>query len=304
MALVKYGGGIIQQSGSIAGNTYARNRYGNYVRSRTKPVNPNTARQVQMRSVIAYLTEYWYETVSGTQRTGWGNYADAVAMKNKLGETIKLSGFNHFIRSNAIRNMQHMAIIAEPPADGTLPDKDSFFALDADSSPQTLTITMNLGMTWLSETGSFMHIRQGRPQNKTRNFFAGPYRNVGMILGSSTPWTTPVPFTPVFPIADGQRQWVSGRISRVDGRLTEMFFADAIVHGQAIGEVPMLLSLTLEQATTLLTSPAVQLTLGTVTEEHSGVVDAGLIISSDPVAHTRLRVGDPVNVVVSLGPVV
>ncbi|GAI58374.1 unnamed protein product, partial [marine sediment metagenome] len=39
MALVKYGGGITQMSGSIAGNTFARNRYGNYVRSRTKPIN-------------------------------------------------------------------------------------------------------------------------------------------------------------------------------------------------------------------------------------------------------------------------
>ncbi|GAH28464.1 unnamed protein product, partial [marine sediment metagenome] len=38
MALVKYGAGIIQMSGSIAGDVHARNRFGNYIRPRTKPV--------------------------------------------------------------------------------------------------------------------------------------------------------------------------------------------------------------------------------------------------------------------------
>ncbi|GAH13494.1 unnamed protein product, partial [marine sediment metagenome] len=50
MSLVKYGGGIVQMSGSIAGNTFARNRYGNYVRARTKPINPNSDRQVVVRA--------------------------------------------------------------------------------------------------------------------------------------------------------------------------------------------------------------------------------------------------------------
>ncbi|GAH50296.1 unnamed protein product, partial [marine sediment metagenome] len=48
MALVKLGGGIVQISGSIAGNTFARNRFGNYMRSRTKPVNPNSTRQTDI----------------------------------------------------------------------------------------------------------------------------------------------------------------------------------------------------------------------------------------------------------------
>ena len=31
MALIKYGGGIVHASGSLAGNTFARNKYGNYM---------------------------------------------------------------------------------------------------------------------------------------------------------------------------------------------------------------------------------------------------------------------------------
>lgn len=302
MALVRYGGGIVQMSGSIAGNTFARNRYGNYTRSRTKPVNPNTSRQVQIRSCVSFLAERYAEELSSDQRADWRDYADNIAMKNKLGEAIKLSGFNHYIRSNTVRKMQHLTVIDDAPIGETLPEKDAFFAVDLDSSPQTVTVTLDLAMDWLSETGAFMHIRQGLPQKGSRNFFAGPYRNVGLILGSGSPWTTPVPFTPVFTLATGQHGWITGRIHRVDGSVSEPFYADAIVHGQLIGEVPMLIGLTQEEAVTLLTSPEVQLILGNVTTVHDVNIPVDHIISSNPVAHTYLNSGDPVDIVVSLGP--
>ncbi|MBA7611859.1 hypothetical protein ES703_19090 [subsurface metagenome] len=140
------------------------------------------------------------------------------------------------------------------------------------------------------------------PQQGTRNFFAGPYRNVGVILGSGTPWDAPVPFTPVFTMGAGQRQWVSGRIHRLDGRVSELFYANAIVHSQKVGEVPNLLGMTEAEAVAALTAPTVQLVLGTVTTENHETVPVDKIISSDPVAHTYLNAGDPVNIVVSLGP--
>ncbi|GAH66828.1 unnamed protein product, partial [marine sediment metagenome] len=122
-ALVKYGGGIIQMSGSIAGNTHARNRYGNYVRARTKPVNPNSARQIKIRAVIAELTERWLNTLTDNQRTAWATYAAAIAMKNKLGETIHLSGFNHYIRSNAGYLDAVAQYFDDGPEELTLPDQ-------------------------------------------------------------------------------------------------------------------------------------------------------------------------------------
>lgn len=81
MALVKYGAGIIQMSGSIAGNVHARNRFGNYVRPRTKPVNPNSIRQEAARAIVSYLAEYWHQDLDDVQRNLWDVYAAAVAMK-------------------------------------------------------------------------------------------------------------------------------------------------------------------------------------------------------------------------------
>lgn len=300
MALIRFGGGVVQMSGSIAGDTYARNRYGNYSRARTKPTNPNTAAQVKCRSVLSYLTEYWYNDLSAAQRTAWGVYASNVAMKNKLGEVIHLSGFNHFIRGNAPRAYQNLSVIEDGPVVFELPAKDEQLVIDVDSSPQQISVTWDDGRDWCDETGAFMNLRQGLPCNGSRNFFGGPYHNVGVVLGSSSPYTPPWLVLPHYAVATGQGCWCAFRISRADGRLSEIFYANAIVHGQAPGEVPNLVGQTEATAAELLA--AASLTLGTVTTAHHPTVPAAIIISSDPIAHTRLEPGSPVAILVSLGP--
>lgn len=304
MALVKFGGGITAMSGSIAGNTFARNRSGAYVRARTKPVNPNTIDQVKIRSAVAYLTEYWADTLNAGQRTAWGTYGTNVAMKNKLGETIKLSGFNHFIRSNVVRAQQQVAVIANGPVVFELPAKDETITIDVDDTPQQISVDWEHTRDWATETGAFLHMRQGVPQNAQRNFFAGPYHNLGIVHGSVPAYTPPLLIAPHYPVASGQRQWMAFRIYRADGRVSEIFYANDYTHSQKVGEVPMLIGLTQIAAIAALTAPTVQLILGNVTTEHSETVPVDIIISSNPVAHTYLSAGDPVDIVVSLGPTV
>lgn len=306
-ALVKFGGGITAMSGSIAGNTFARNRYGNYVRSRTKPVNPASWRQVMMRTILSWLTEYWYDELTSTQRESWSTYAASIVMKNKLGEAIKLSGFNHFVRSNSVRKVYAVSI-ADPlyitlktaPAGNGLPPKDPAVAIDVDSSPQKITVTFDKNQEWCTEFGSLLIMRQGIPQKGSRNFFKGPYKSGLVTLGNAAGLSGTVEFTPTIPVAEGQKQWCNFRISRADGGLTESWDISALVHSEAPFEVPILPGLNQAQAEGLLINQ--QLTLGNVTTENSDIVPVDLIISSDPVAHTILTLNAPVDIVVSLGP--
>lgn len=300
MALIKFGGGITAMSGSIAGNTFARNRYGNYIRARTKPTNPNSTFQIYARTIIAFLTEYWRDTVTSNQRAAWNLYASNVAMKNKLGETIYLTGFNHFIRSNSVRKWYTIPLVADGPTDFSLPEKDPTVAIDVDDTPQNIAVTFDNTMDWASETWASMIMRQGIPQNGTRNFFMGPWKPCLNINGSPSPHASPLSVIPYIPVAEGQHQWCAFRITRADGRLSEIFYANAIVHSQAPGEVPNLVGVTQAVAEAALANA--QLILGTVTTEHSDTYAVDLITSSDPVAHARLSVGDAVNIVVSLGP--
>ncbi len=230
MALIKFGGGIVQMSGSIAGNTFARNRYGNYVRARTKPINPNTARQILIRAALAFLTTRWSQTLTAVQRTAWNLYAANVVMTNKLGESMNLSGFNHYIRSNTLLKRFGAVPVDDGPVIFEIPAADPTFSVTASEATQQLTFVYDDTLAWNNEDEGFLSLFQGQPQNAQRNFFGGPWRFAGAVAGATgVPAPSPRLLDVEFAIAEGQRQWVYARISRADGRMSAPFRADVFV---------------------------------------------------------------------------
>ena len=224
MALVKFGGGIVQMAGSIAGTTFARNRYGNYARARTKPVNPNTDRQQAVRASLAFLTDRWQGVVTAGQRDAWNDYASLVVMTNRLGEDIKLSGFNHYIRSNMPRKQTGQALVDVGPVVFEIPEADPTVTIVASEGTQTFDFNFDNTIPWAIENGGLQFLYQGIPQNPQRNFFAGPWRVAGVTVGvdpggPATPHVRPAQYA----IAELQRLWVYARISRADGRLSAPF---------------------------------------------------------------------------------
>lgn len=209
-------------SGSIAGNTFAHNRYGNYVRSRTKPVNPNSSRQVNARAAIIKLSEEWHETLTDANRLAWKVYADAVTVTNKLGKAIHLSGFNHFVRSNSIRQYcSNIGQVNQGPAILTLADIDNTLTPAPDAS-QKVAFTYDDTMDWCDEDGAQMMIFCGKPMMASRNFFAGPWRYATRVVGNSvSPPSSPSGDTSMpWTFQAGQAAWFYARITRADGRLS------------------------------------------------------------------------------------
>lgn len=230
MALIKYGLGITQISGSQGGTTFARNRYGNYTRAKTKPVNPNSVSQVLARSAVGALTQRWRVSLSAAQRTAWQTYANAVAMKNKLGETIYLSGFNHYIRSNSYLSYTGVAEIDAGPTVLALPEKDPTLAVAISVATQQISVTFDNALPWANEDGGFLIIYQGEPQNATRNFFAGPWKYCYRIEGDSVaPPASPGAISVQYTAVLGQKSWVYARVFRADGRLSEPMVVSCII---------------------------------------------------------------------------
>jgi len=227
MALVTYAGGIGQMSGKLGGIIYARNSGGNYARVHRVPVNPNTALQQAVRSSLAELTVAWSSTLSAANRTAWNLYASSVTVLNRLGEAINISGFNHFIRSNTEFLNRLDAITVAGPVIFEIPEQDPTLAITATEAGQTISISFNNALDWANESGGVMFIYQGSPQNGQRNFFGGPWRYIGRILGDdAVPPASPNVMPVDFAIAEGQRQWIKVRIRRLDGRLSEPFRAE------------------------------------------------------------------------------
>jgi len=227
MALVRYGAGIIQMSGSVAGDVHARNRFGNYIRPRTKPVNPHSTRQEAARAIVSYLAEYWHQDLDDTQRGLWNVYAAAVAMKNRLGETIHLTGFNHFIRTNAAQKGMGETEIDAAPSVLSLPEKDTdLVCSEEDIAAQTFSFTCNVaGWVPNGDPKFGILIYQGQPQLASRNFFAGPWRYMDFIDATEGAAGTGT-LAAAFAFALGQRVWFQARVMTVSGRLSELWTLD------------------------------------------------------------------------------
>lgn len=230
MALIKFGGGIVEMRGKLGGTVFSRNKGGNYARAATTPINPNTARQVLVRTALAFLTDRWSNTLTVGQRTAWNLYAASVQMINKLGESINISGFNHYIRSNLIAKMVPYPLVDDGPVVFELPAQDPTLAVTASEATQVLTISYDDTMDWATEDLAYMFFFQGTPQNGQREFFDGPWRFIGSVGGIDPGGPVePHAAAAAFAIAAGQRQWIYARIMRADGRISEPFRADIIV---------------------------------------------------------------------------
>ena len=224
MASIRLGAGITGISGSIGGTTFGHNRFGAYMRARTTPVNPNTFRQSRMRSFVADVSAAWGGALTVFQRAAWEVYAASLVSTNRLGEQIKLTGFNHYIRSNTFRLQNVLTRIDDAPTILTLPGEDTVFLAVVDEANQEISVTFDETRTWVDQDNGGMGIYMSKPQGVGTTFITGPWKKAGTIVGdSTTPPTGPQTFTAPFPVAVGQVIAVRARITEEDGRLSDLF---------------------------------------------------------------------------------
>jgi len=224
MALVKYGGGILNMSGSIGAQVHSHNRYGQYIRARTTPVNPQSGRQSEVRAIMAFFAQEWSNGLTQAQRDAWEVYAAAITRQNKLGSQIKLTGFNHYIRVNVARAQGNLADVSAGPTTLTLPPGDPVFACTVDEASQEISVVFDDTLAWNTQAGGGLLVSMSIPKAAGVNFIGGPFRFASTIVGVdpggvASPQTMAVPF----PVAEGQEIACSARIAEIDGRLSDPF---------------------------------------------------------------------------------
>jgi len=224
MALIQTGVIVGNISGSLGSTTFSHNRSGKYIRNRTIPVNPNSARQVVVRSTLSALTTAWSQDLTQLQRDAWDLYGDNVVVKNRLGEDINLTGFNQFIRSNSVILQAGGIRVDDGPTVFELPEADPAMTASASAATQLVSVVFDDTLAWVDEDAAWLVSYLGRPQNPQRTFFNGPWRfMVGLAGDSVAAPTTPDDQTAPFVITEGQREWIYARIARADGRVSNPF---------------------------------------------------------------------------------
>lgn len=106
----------VPQSGSVAGQTSSRNRFGQYRRTRAIPVNPDTSLQGLVRDNMAHIASAW-AGLTAPQRAAWEGCAVNFPKVDSLGQAIVLTGFQQFVRVNLAILRTGGSILSDVPAE-------------------------------------------------------------------------------------------------------------------------------------------------------------------------------------------
>lgn len=211
-------------SGKLGGLVFSHNSAGKYVRQLAIPTNPATPQQEVIRVATAQLSNLWVNTLTQAQRDNWEAYAAAVPIPDALGNPLFIKGMPMYVRSNVSRIQAGLTRNDDGPSildlgEFTIPTFDA-----PDAAADDVDVNFTAGDAWVGEDGAAMLVYASRGQNATINFFKGPYRLAGLILGdATTPPTSPATITLPFAVVAGQKVFFRVRVSRADGRLSTDF---------------------------------------------------------------------------------
>lgn len=99
MALVRFGNGVSEIRGSIAGNVFSRSHAGAIIRNRIVPVNPQTQAQTDIRNLFSTVAQL-YTDLTPAQRQAWDDYAQLVVKNNVFGDAYTPTGRQMFQECN------------------------------------------------------------------------------------------------------------------------------------------------------------------------------------------------------------
>jgi len=105
----------VPQSGSLAGQTSSRNRFGQYRRTRAIPVNPATSFQLVQRARMSSNAAAW-RALTAAQREGWESLGAMISRTDSLGQAYTLNGFMAYCSVNNNKLDCGDAVVGDAPA--------------------------------------------------------------------------------------------------------------------------------------------------------------------------------------------
>lgn len=114
MATIKLANTIVAMAGKIAGTVYSRNKGGAYARTWVKPTNPKSSAQLAVRAILTALSQAW-RGLTAAQRAQWDAATANFKTKNRLGDSITLTGNGLYVQLNKNLSDINQSLISVPP---------------------------------------------------------------------------------------------------------------------------------------------------------------------------------------------
>ena len=135
----------VPQSGSIAGSTSSRNRFGQYRRTRAIPTNPRSEKQTVIRSRLAQLSRN-FGLLTPDKQQGWLDYSQQHPTRDSLGQSIVLTPSMMYVGINSRRIQTGESESQFPPSAGENPLFPTLFGnLTIGTSPISAIVSVLSG---------------------------------------------------------------------------------------------------------------------------------------------------------------
>lgn len=127
--------------GKQNGSVFSKNRFGNYLRTKTTPINRNTSAQQGVRFNFATLSSGW-RGLTAIQRAGWRMAVDGFKKINSLADSVSLTGAQLYISLNRNLTSVQVATISTAPAPVSI-DQLTTLGLVAETTTNTIKVSFS-----------------------------------------------------------------------------------------------------------------------------------------------------------------
>lgn len=173
----------VPQSGSIAGTVHSHNRAGQYTRNRRAPTQPiGTGRRAAVRGFFAGASA-GYAALTVAQQDAWASFANVHPITDALGQSIKLTGHQMYVRVNSSAMNVGLAATSTPPADVS----------PSPLAPVVITfgLVAGIAVTWTAGTvGQLVAVAYSQPVSGGRRFMKTFWQPPGANGHAASPGAT------------------------------------------------------------------------------------------------------------------
>lgn len=142
MALIKFSALVQEMRNKLNGSVASKNRYGNYFRNKTTPVNPQTSYQQNQRARLSSVSQSW-GALSDDQRKSFADLASNHPFRNIFGDQVHYDGKAMFSKLNLNLLSAGQSVITQAVPFVEMP----FIAITSATAEDDGTITVNVSET-------------------------------------------------------------------------------------------------------------------------------------------------------------
>lgn len=146
MSKIKYSALVSDVRNKLNGSVLSKNRYGNYIRNKTTPVNPQTTAQQNARAQLAANSQAW-AGLTEAQRNGWKALAQELPFTDIFGDakTLASNALYNKLNGNLVKIGE--VAVADAPVKVSVPAIESLSITPTPTAGVLSALTMTFAPT-------------------------------------------------------------------------------------------------------------------------------------------------------------